>query len=861
MAKVMTDFNSKKNGFYFSNKFKNVVFDNFLFSWTTSGRCGGMAYAALDYFYAGIPIPTHNEKDFPNGQVPGDDSMLGKYIYDRLITSLFANGLKFYSWARKLDHYTWAYDQGVPQLTKDEEFPKLMRRLENGPVPIGLMHPEGGLTNLGKNHQVVAYGAEIDDASGTMKVYVYDNNHPGREVVLTRGPSDTYFTNNIIRNDGSYGTYRGFFVEAYSHKTPQYIDLVISKNLYFKSLPCYLGDALEVGYSVKNVGEYASTISNLNIEVREPSGIVNEKLFSSDGNSTPIQPGEEREYCGKNNRSGTTLGEYRFKPQYSNIYNQAITNISGSLDALLNIYHFSERLLAQPPHVSAVSIAKASQGLTPSGFGTIDPNTIVKYTGQWEWEWEDGSSRRVFVSSGNEAPIVANRELYIFIRVSTSNFLGFPQSVKMKSISVKLHGYLPNGRYYTITPELHENSDDQGIYYWGSFKPENSFQTTYRLNIEISGQDAVEHDPTRNPFGDMLDSNPATCADIDLKNPPVYPFVNYEPGIDKNHWIQIAPLQKIINPDMCEINNSFDTATKKSLGIPDKSIGSEIIVPNLNIHTNTDVDYFKIDFTSLPEDATCDFEEPVENCFSEELGFYVTKYPPRIVINIESLDDCMTLTDIYASDNKNRSLISTIKSNQPYTINNPQKKFGDNSFYLAVKNPYFNNQGPATYSLRVNYLPMSQVLILKDNKLSHTKLYSARRKYLKRLLDVIDLPRPPLDLINKYNIYMDATNVALIDDFETFEKNFNKAIKDQIFLEQLQFLAPNEVADILNKSSHDLKTFKEKKIDIMGNKSVINDLNNKLKDANNIVINNLKGKVTGPNKRISKNSTFKKRRF
>ena len=36
---------------------------------TTKGR-GGMAYAALDHSFSGMPIPTHVPSDFPNGKLP-----------------------------------------------------------------------------------------------------------------------------------------------------------------------------------------------------------------------------------------------------------------------------------------------------------------------------------------------------------------------------------------------------------------------------------------------------------------------------------------------------------------------------------------------------------------------------------------------------------------------------------------------------------------------------------------------------------------------------------------------------------------------------------------------------------------------
>jgi hypothetical protein len=38
--------------------------------------------------------------------------------------------------------------------------------------------------DLGKNHQVLAYGYDLDEDSGGLSVRVYDPNHPGHDNVL-----------------------------------------------------------------------------------------------------------------------------------------------------------------------------------------------------------------------------------------------------------------------------------------------------------------------------------------------------------------------------------------------------------------------------------------------------------------------------------------------------------------------------------------------------------------------------------------------------------------------------------------------------------------------------------------------------
>jgi hypothetical protein len=73
-------------------------------------------------------------------------------------------------------------------------------------------------TNLGQigseNHQVLAYGYEWHSKANIMKVFVYDNNTVGREVVLSSEPGNQHF--DATNTD----PWRGFFVVDYSQKNP-----------------------------------------------------------------------------------------------------------------------------------------------------------------------------------------------------------------------------------------------------------------------------------------------------------------------------------------------------------------------------------------------------------------------------------------------------------------------------------------------------------------------------------------------------------------------------------------------------------------------------------------------------------------
>lgn len=70
------DFSPLENGFHFKNDFMDRIVRTNFGNIETRGRCGGMTFAALDYYFSKIQIPTHEPKDFPNNKVPPDGSNL-----------------------------------------------------------------------------------------------------------------------------------------------------------------------------------------------------------------------------------------------------------------------------------------------------------------------------------------------------------------------------------------------------------------------------------------------------------------------------------------------------------------------------------------------------------------------------------------------------------------------------------------------------------------------------------------------------------------------------------------------------------------------------------------------------------------
>lgn len=141
----------------------------------SNGLCGGMVFTVRDLYEFHQPPLTDTSP-------PASDSPLFKYIVSRLFTSFdLPDGvLKYYEWMNTPDGDTnlWiAIRHGVSWHTIVEEWPKVKADIDSGhPAPLGLVtvfssNPAG----LGQNHQVLAYGYDLDD-NEDLTLHVYDPN-------------------------------------------------------------------------------------------------------------------------------------------------------------------------------------------------------------------------------------------------------------------------------------------------------------------------------------------------------------------------------------------------------------------------------------------------------------------------------------------------------------------------------------------------------------------------------------------------------------------------------------------------------------------------------------------------------------
>jgi hypothetical protein len=186
----------------------------------SNGLCGGMVFTALDIFTAGgappsEPRPAHGTPRF-------------KYIVRRLIDSwdVPEGVLKYFHWMNTPDHDVdvWiATHHGVAWRTVSDEWPKVRAELDAGrPCPLGLVtvHASNPV-DLGKNHQVLAWGYEIDGARVTIKVYDPNTERSGGDGVHLAMAVDDPATTAGITHDVNIGhPVRGFFRVAYTRSDP-----------------------------------------------------------------------------------------------------------------------------------------------------------------------------------------------------------------------------------------------------------------------------------------------------------------------------------------------------------------------------------------------------------------------------------------------------------------------------------------------------------------------------------------------------------------------------------------------------------------------------------------------------------------
>ncbi len=157
-----------------------------------NGLCGGMSFAVADLFMAGLPRP-------PETSNPDEAAATYRYIVERQFDSFdgIAVPLRFYSLMRTARPERepfwapWLAAVGIDRHSRNYvmtavEWPKVRSELDAGrPAMIGLVRlVDDNPLNLGHNHQVLAWGYDLDATSATL--HIYDPNWPDDDAVTLR---------------------------------------------------------------------------------------------------------------------------------------------------------------------------------------------------------------------------------------------------------------------------------------------------------------------------------------------------------------------------------------------------------------------------------------------------------------------------------------------------------------------------------------------------------------------------------------------------------------------------------------------------------------------------------------------------
>lgn len=189
VTRQMTGFLPSRHGWPFDNRFAAIppfkLIGELRYGDASKGLCGGMVYSALDYFMAGLPLPRIPETDLSRYRSPMQGSVFD-YLGKRLFHSFdLPKGVWNYIELMRPDYpdcQTYSRNALSPAPRNRawrvirQEWPLIKSRLDTGqPTPLGLVRTiSKEIKDLGKNHQVLAYGYELN--GDDLKLFIYDPN-------------------------------------------------------------------------------------------------------------------------------------------------------------------------------------------------------------------------------------------------------------------------------------------------------------------------------------------------------------------------------------------------------------------------------------------------------------------------------------------------------------------------------------------------------------------------------------------------------------------------------------------------------------------------------------------------------------
>ncbi len=341
MSLKTTQFSPARHGFHFSNRFIDQTFSITFpslkipglppFPGKTvtkefGGRCAGMSYAALDYYWNISSVPTHTQSDFGSGNVvPNLSNGLGQYIDNRHRTWNSPDPSADEKTARiillpredllgpPIPEHEPTLSEPFPPLYKPvvakgsynftlSELNGIRSQIDQGnPVPINLVADQTIDSVSGGNHAVVAYG--YDESSNDL--YVYDCNYPD-VICYIRANDGVRSFDTYIRDNGGWTmkkTWKGYFRKDYSRIVPPYFDLTIKESIKCKDSSGNIinrivpGEKVTAQYKVVNSGQYTARLRHYYFSVLKVNNEGDENGVNEDGHigvrDTDTNPGND----------------------------------------------------------------------------------------------------------------------------------------------------------------------------------------------------------------------------------------------------------------------------------------------------------------------------------------------------------------------------------------------------------------------------------------------------------------------------------------------------------------------------------------------------------------------------------------
>jgi hypothetical protein len=229
-VKMVTGFKPSQNGLHFTNSFIDVPYDfkvagvPIRTGHAYNGMCGGMIFAVCDLFYTG--------RQPPDVRFTPSKGLFYNYLCQRLIDSfaLPFGPLQYYVWMNPTVKDAQTQPGGFSLAANSrawkmicQEWPKIKVEIDHDRLcTIGLILVKSWApADLGKNHQVLVYGYELD--GDALKLMIYDPNAPGDDgASLSVSLADPGAISPVVyaNSGGKIKDALCFFKSYYRPKTP-----------------------------------------------------------------------------------------------------------------------------------------------------------------------------------------------------------------------------------------------------------------------------------------------------------------------------------------------------------------------------------------------------------------------------------------------------------------------------------------------------------------------------------------------------------------------------------------------------------------------------------------------------------------